>query len=142
MAAAWGADFEAMRDDPPADAVFLATLGPVAEHSARAGFIINLLAAGGVAARSAGRTETVEDVVASYAGERVVLVVGTDTAYTDWGADVITALRAGGTETIILAGKPVPAVAELVDDHVAVGQDVVEFLRRLRGALVREVVGA
>lgn len=140
--AAWGADFEAMRDEPAAEPVFLATLGPVAEHSARAGFVTNLLAAGGVAARSAGRTETVEGVVAAYDGERVVLLVGTDTAYSDRGADVITALRAGGAETVILAGKPVPAVAGSIDEHVAVGQDVVEFLRRVRVALAREVVGA
>lgn len=134
--AAWGADFEAMRDEPAADAVFLATLGPVAEHSARAGFVTNLLAAGGVTVRSAGRTETVEDVFAAYAAERVVLVVGTDAAYTEWGADVITALRPAGAATIVLAGRPVPAVADLIDDHVAVGQDVVEFLRRVRGALM------
>lgn len=132
----WGADFESMRDEPPADPVFLATLGPVAEHSARAGFVINLLAAGGVVARSAGRTETVEDVVASYDGERVVLVAGTDAAYDEWGADVITALRAEGATRIVLAGRPVPAVAELVDDHIAAGQDVVEFLGRLRAPLM------
>jgi methylmalonyl-CoA mutase len=140
--ASWGADFEAMRDDPPVATVFLATLGPVAEHSARAGFVTNLLAAGGVAVRSAGRTETIGDVLASYDGERVVLVVGTDAAYTDRGAEVITELRAGGAETIILAGKPVPAVAALIDDHVGVGQDVVEFLRRVRVALAREVVAS
>jgi methylmalonyl-CoA mutase len=141
-AACWGTDFEAMRDDPPADAAFLATLGTVAEHSARAGFVTNLLAAGGVAARSAGRTETVEDVFASYDGERVVVVVGTDTAYADWGADVITALRSGGAETIILAGRPVPAVAGLIDGHVVVGQDVVEFLGRVGGALLGEVASS
>ena len=140
--AAWGEDFEVMRDEPVAGTVFLATLGPVAEHAARAGFVANLLAAGGVTARSAGRTETVQDVVAAYQGERVVLVVGTDTAYTDRGADAISALRAAGAETIIVAGKPVPAVADAVDDHVAAGQDVVEFLRRVRAALAREVLGA
>lgn len=137
---AWSADFEAMRDDPPAEVVFLATLGAVAEHSARAGFVTNLLAAGGVDTRTSGRTETVEDVIAAYAGERVVLLAGTDAAYADRGADVIIALRAGGAETVILAGKPVPAVAELIDDQVAAGQDAVGFLSRVRGALAREAV--
>ena len=134
--AAWGADFEAMRDEPATDQVFLATLGPVAEHAARAGFVTNLLAAGGVTVHSAGRTETVEDVVAAYAAERVVLVAGTDAAYDEWGADVITALRAEGAARVVLAGRPVPAVAELIDDHVAAGQDVVEFLGRLRAPLM------
>ena len=44
----WGAAFEAFRADPPAHHVFLATLGPVAQHTLRAGFATNLLAAGGV----------------------------------------------------------------------------------------------
>ncbi|WP_395728794.1 methylmalonyl-CoA mutase family protein [Nakamurella sp.] len=133
----WGADFEAMRDEPPADPVFLATLGTVAEHSARAAFVTNLLSAGGIVARSAGRTESVHDVVASYDGERVVLVVGADARYAEWGADVINGLRAAGATRIVLAGRPVPAVAELIDDHIAVGQDVVEFLRRVRDALLK-----
>ena len=68
--------------------------------------------------RSAGRTDTVEDVVASYDGERVVLVAGTDAAYDEWGADVITALRAEGATWIVLAGHPVPVVAELIADEL------------------------
>jgi methylmalonyl-CoA mutase len=139
---AWAVDFEAMRDDPVAGTVFLATLGPIAEHSARAGFVTNLLAAGGVPVRSAGRTDTVEDVLAAYSGESVVVVAGTDTAYATWGADVITALRSSGAGTVVSAGRPVPEVADLVDDHVAVGQDVVDFLRRVRGKLTGEVARA
>ena len=45
----YGAAFEALRDEPGARPVFLATLGPVAAHTARAGFAANLLAAGGIA---------------------------------------------------------------------------------------------
>ncbi|HEY7813266.1 MAG TPA: methylmalonyl-CoA mutase family protein, partial [Nakamurella sp.] len=136
----WAVDFEAMRDEPADDVVFLATLGPIAEHSARAGFVTNLLAAGGVGVRSAGRTETVEDVLAEYRGDRVVVVAGTDAAYAEWGADVITAIRSAGAKRLVMAGKPVPQVADLVDDHVAAGQDVVAFLRRMRAALAGEVV--
>jgi len=131
----WSADFEALRDEPAGDAVFLATLGPIADHSARAGFVTNLLAAGGVAARSAGRTDTVEDVIAAYRGDRVVVLTGSDAAYAAWGADVITALRAAGAGTVMLAGKPVPELADLIDDHVAVGDDVVDFLGRVRAEL-------
>ena len=136
----WAADFEAMRDEPVAEDVFVATLGPAAEHSARAGFVTNLLAAGGIRARTAGRTDVVADLVAAYRGEQVVVLAGADTAYASWGPDAIAALRAAGAGTIILAGRPAPEVAELVDDHVAVGQDVVDFLRRLRAQLSGEVV--
>ena len=106
----WAADFEAMRDEPAADVVFLATLGPVAEHSARAGFVTNLLAAGGIRRQPAGRTETVQDVVAAYQGERVVVVAGTDTAYADLGCGRDHA-RCGppAPGRSSLAGKPVPA---------------------------------
>ena len=34
-----------------------------------------------------------------------------------------------------MAGRPLGAMADLIDDHVAVGDDVVEFLRRTRRAL-------
>jgi methylmalonyl-CoA mutase len=51
----YGAAFEAMRRDAPAAPAFLATLGPVAEHTARAGFAANLLAAGGIAVEVARR---------------------------------------------------------------------------------------
>ena len=73
-----------------------------------------------------------------------MVLAGTDAAYAAWGADVITALRTSGTHarTIIVAGKPVPQVADLVDDHVAAGEDVVDFLRRVRGALETKVGSA
>lgn len=140
--ASWAADFEALRDDPVPGIAFVATLGPVAAHAARAGFVANLLAAGGVTGRPAGPTGSVPDVLAAYAGERVVLLAGSDAAYAEWGADVIAALRAAGAATIVLAGKPGPAVAGLIDGHVAAGQDVIEFLRRVRAALIREVVSS
>lgn len=138
----WAGDFEQLRDEPVDDVVFLATLGPIAEHSARAGFVTNVLAAGGVGVRSAGRTDTVEDVLAAYESDRVVVVAGTDASYAEWAVDVITALRSSGAATIILAGKPLPDVVDLLDDHVAAGEDVVDFLRRVRAALAGEVVAS
>ena len=44
-----GAAFEALRDEPATTPVFLATLGSVAAHTARATFATNLFAAGGIA---------------------------------------------------------------------------------------------
>ena len=57
LPASWAAPFEVMRDEPAATPVFLATLGSVADHAARAGFAANLFAAGGVDTVTAGATD-------------------------------------------------------------------------------------
>ena len=100
--------------------VFLATLGSVAEHTARATFATNLLAAGGI------RVET-----ASYDGQPVVCVAGTDAAYDESGAETAAALREAGAVRVIVAGKP----RDWADDSCAMGEDALAFLRRTREAL-------
>jgi methylmalonyl-CoA mutase len=114
----YGAAFEALRDDPAREPVLLAPLGTVAQHTARATFAANLLAAGGVAVTTEG-------------SGRVACVVGTDSAYDEEGADRAAALRAAGAEWVIVAGKP----REWADDSVAVGVDALDFLRRTRERL-------
>ena len=86
--------------------MFLATLGPIAAHTARATFATNLFAAGGIAVEAAGATDAVDAVVAAYAGQPVVCLAGTDAAYAEWGADLVAALRAAGATYVVLAGKP------------------------------------
>jgi methylmalonyl-CoA mutase len=127
----WGAAFEALRADPPAAHVFLATLGTVAAHTARAGFATNLLAAGGIGVDIAGATGGVDDLVAAYAGQGVVCVAGTDAAYAEWGREAAEALRAQGATRVVVAGKP----ADWADDSCALGVDAVDFLTRTREAL-------
>ena len=46
--------------------MFLATLGSVAEHAARAGFAANLFAAGGIEPSTGRRTAGVDDVIAAF----------------------------------------------------------------------------
>ena len=82
----YGAAFEALRDEPAARPVFLATMGTVAAHTARATFATNLFAAGGVAVEVAGPTDGVDAVLAAYDGQPVVCLAGTDPAYAEWGA--------------------------------------------------------
>jgi methylmalonyl-CoA mutase len=133
----WAGAFEAMRDEPAGVPVFLATLGAVADHAARAGFAANLFAAGGVDTVTAGRTDGVADVVAAFGatGSPVACLAGSDKAYAEIGAAVIEGLRGAGAVRVLLAGRPKGGLAELVDDHVAAGDDVVEFLRRTRQQL-------
>ncbi len=128
----YGASFEALRDEPATSPVFLATLGPVAQHTARATCITNLLAAGGITVEAAGATTDAADLASKYAGQKVVALAGTDKAYAEWGADAIAALRAAGAAYVIVAGKP----GELdVNDSAAMGLDALAFLNRTREAL-------
>lgn len=128
----YGHQYETLRDNPAATPVFLATFGSVAEHTARATFVTNLFAAGGVAVNAAGATSGVEDLLAQLNGEKVACLAGTDAAYAAWGAAAVDALRAAGVTHVILAGKPGDLV---VDDSAAMGLDALAFLNRTREAL-------
>ena len=137
----WGEAFEELRDEPATGRVFLATMGTVAAHTARATFAANLLAAGGIDVVNAGAHDDVAAVLSSYTGpdggQPVVCLAGNDKAYAAWGADLVAALREAGATWVVLAGRPggrtVPA--DLVDDSAAVGVDALDFLRRTRAKL-------
>ncbi|GAA3805379.1 methylmalonyl-CoA mutase family protein [Nocardioides panacisoli] len=127
----YGASFEALRDEPAGAPVFLATLGSIAQHTARATFATNLLAAGGIAVEVAGPTDGVDSLAAAYDGQAVVCLAGTDEAYAEWGADAAAALRERGAKHVIVAGKP----ADYADDSCAMGVDALAFLNRTREVL-------
>ena len=74
-------------------------------------------------------------------GGPVACLAGSDRAYADRGVEVVEALRAAGAQWVVLAGRPKGALGEVVDDHVAAGDDVLEFLRRTRGHLEEAQVG-
>ena len=127
----YGAAFEAMRAEPPAARVFLATMGPIAQHTARATFATNLLAAGGVAVDVAGATDGPQALVAAYDGQPVVCLAGADPTYAEWGEAAATALREAGASRVIIAGRS----TEWTDDSCAMGVDALAFLTRTREAL-------
>lgn len=137
----YGSAYEGMRAQPAERPVFLATMGPIAAHTARATFATNLFAAGGVAVEVAGATDGVEAVTAAYLSERggqpVVCLAGTDAAYAEWGADLVAALRAAGASYVVLAGKPGERTVTDVDDSCSVGVDALAFLARVREELSR-----
>ena len=127
----YGAAFEALRDQPAIGHVFLATMGTISAHTARATFAANLLAAGGVAVDVAGATETADDLVAAYDGQRVVCLAGSDGAYDAWADEAARALREAGAQWVVIAGK----ARDSVDDSAAMGVDALEFLHRTREKL-------
>jgi methylmalonyl-CoA mutase len=131
----YGRAFEALRDEPAASPVFLATMGTVAAHTARATFATNLFAAGGVAVVAAGPTDGVESVLAAYDGEAVVCLAGTDAAYAEWGTALVAALRDAGATHVIIAGKPDAIGGDGVDDSCAMGVNALTFLTTTREKL-------
>ena len=130
----YGAAFEALRDDPPSARVFLATMGAVAAHTARASFASNLFAVGGIGVDVAGATDGVDDLVAAHraaGGTPVVCLAGADPAYAEWGEQAALALRETGATHVIVAGKS----TDYTDDSCATGVDALAFLTRTREAL-------
>lgn len=111
---------------------FLATLGPLAAYTARAGFARNLLHAGGIEAVEAGPTESAHDVVAAYreAGTTVAVLCSTDRLYTERAAATVAALRDAGATRILLAGKHPEDVdwAEGVDGQLFAGCDALAVI--------------
>ncbi|MGP4019822.1 methylmalonyl-CoA mutase family protein [Saccharopolyspora sp. 5N708] len=129
-------DFERLRDAADAHlaatgsrpAVFLATLGSLAEHNARASFARNLLAAGGIEAPDAGATESTEDVLAAYPGAPVVCLCSSGAVYAERAVDTARALRDAGAQRVLLAGKPSDPAPAGVDGFIFAGCDALAVL--------------
>ncbi|GAA4618794.1 methylmalonyl-CoA mutase family protein [Saccharopolyspora hordei] len=123
-------DFERLRDaadaQPTRPTVFLATLGSLAAHNARASFARNLFAAGGVACTDAGATESTADVLAAYDGAPVVCLCSSDEVYADRAAETAEALKRAGARQVLLAGKPSGTGG--VDGYVHAGCDALAVL--------------
>ncbi|MGK2874100.1 MAG: methylmalonyl-CoA mutase family protein [Nocardioides sp.] len=130
----YGAPFERLRDEPAPTRVFLATMGPVAAHTARATFASNLFAAGGVGVDVAGATTGPDDLVAAWSGQPVVCLAGADAAYAEWGQAAATALRQAGATRVVIAG----AATDYADDNCAMGVHALDFLARTRAAGLME----
>ncbi|MCP2340772.1 methylmalonyl-CoA mutase family protein [Actinomadura rupiterrae] len=123
----YGQDFEALRERSDAHLaatgarprVFLATLGPVAAHTARASFAANLFQAGGV--------ETVSGPPEEFAasGATIACLCSSDKVYEQDAADAARALRDAGAVKVWLAGK---GAFDGVDARIFAGCDAVEVL--------------
>ena len=101
----YGAAFEALRDEPATTPVFLATMGSVAAHTARATFASNLFAAGGIAVELAGPTKDATRCSRRTPASRSS-ASSARTRRTTNGAPTRVRLREAGARYVILAGKP------------------------------------
>ncbi len=126
--------FEVMRARAEAvDAtIFLANLGPLAVHTARATFAANLFAAGGV--RAVGAAVDAASVAEAFreSGTSVACICSSDAVYAEQAEQVAAELRAAGARRIYLAGR---ADVTGVDEQIALGSNVLEVLGRLHETL-------
>lgn len=113
--------------------VFLANLGPLAEHGARTGFARNLFAAGGIDAVGPEGPST-DELLATFAATdtTIACLCSSDDRYGTEGAGVAAALRERGATHLILAGR---AEVDGVDETIALGTDAVDVCARLHERL-------
>jgi len=135
--------FEALRDHADDQAtktgkrpsIFLATLGSLASHTARADYANNLFATGGIDAKNAPvPPEDIPELVAAYRASGCALAVlcGSDITYAEMAEDAAKALKDAGVQRLYLAGKPGDAEAAYkaagIDSFIHIGVDVIATL--------------
>jgi methylmalonyl-CoA mutase len=115
--------------------IFIATLGPVAEHTGRADFARNLFAAGGISSTEAlvppeSHTELAAAFKAS--GCQLAVICGSDTRYKDEAESAAKHLKDAGALRLYLAGKPGDLktvwIAAGIESFIHVGVDVIHTL--------------
>ncbi|MBB4210539.1 heterodimeric methylmalonyl-CoA mutase small subunit [Rhodothalassium salexigens DSM 2132] len=147
------AAYEALRDradahvaaDGRRPAVFLAALGPLADHGARVNWARNALAAGGLDAPAGAGTETGADAAATLAqqfkdsGCVEAVLCGSDAAYEAEAEAAARALKAAGCRHLTLAGKPGDRAeawaAAGVDAYLYLGCDILAALGAIHDRL-------
>ncbi|PVZ12947.1 methylmalonyl-CoA mutase family protein [Actinomycetospora cinnamomea] len=135
--------FETLRDRADAaqqrPTVFLATIGTLAEYTARVSFTQNLLGAGGIATTDGpGGTEP-QEIAAAFreAGTTVAVIASSDKIYDQHAAEVAAALREAGATRILLAGRKdvagVDGTLHAGCDAAAVLRDTLDHLAKDQG---------
>ncbi|MEM9738851.1 MAG: methylmalonyl-CoA mutase family protein [Pseudomonadota bacterium] len=135
--------FERLRDHAAAretvtgrcPAIFLATLGPLAEHTARVDYARNFFAAGGIEAKAAPTPpSSIGEMVAAWNASGCVLAIlcGSDNRYSEEAEAAAKRMKAEGVQRLYLAGKPRAQEdawrAAGIDSFIHMGVDVVSAL--------------
>lgn len=108
--------------------IFLANIGPLAGHGARATFVQNLVGVAGFRVAAGPPNASPSEIAAAFSasGARVAVLCGTDADYATQAVAVAEALR--GARRVVLAGRPGGLEAALeaagVRGHVALGIDI------------------
>ena len=141
----FAADFEKLRDASDAvlsakgqrPRIFLANMGPIATHTARATYAQNFFEAGGFEAITNDGFETAAAAAAACikANCKVAIICSSDAWYETGATGVATALKGAGVTCLFLAGNPGAREAAFreagIDRFIFVGCDVLGTLTEL-----------
>jgi methylmalonyl-CoA mutase len=91
-----------------APSIFLATLGPLAQFTARATWLASAFAAGGLKASEAAVYGSIDEMADAFkkSGAALACIVSSDAVYENEAEAAAKALSDGGAKHIYLAGKP------------------------------------
>ena len=142
------APFEALRDASDAwlaehgqrPRVFLANMGPVAHHTARATFSKNLFEAGGFEVVSNDGFDTPAEAAQAFgdSGANIAVICSSDKLYPEFVPEVASQLKAAAARQVVLAGFPGDNAeswqAAGVDRFIYMSCDVLAILRELLAA--------
>ena len=121
--------------------IFLANLGPIAKHTARATFAKNFFETGGLEALSNEGFSDAESCAKAFreSGARIAIICSADPVYEEMVGSVAPALKAAGCEKLFLAGHPGDKRDQYtgagVDDFIFLGGNVLDTLRGTLGQL-------
>ena len=141
--------FERLRDDADAHkdrtgkrpGVFLACLGDLAVHGARATWIRNFLATGGLEVITSEPLHNSSDAGKAFAdsGAAIACICSSDKVYGELGEATAGMLKQAGAQQVLLAGRPKDQEAALkaagVDQFVFAGGDAIAMLTGLHKTL-------
>ena len=142
-------DFEALRDASDEvlagtgarPLIFLANVGPIAHHTARATYARNFFEAGGIEALTNTGFANAEECAAAFqdSGAGAAVICSSDKIYAEQAEPVARALKAAGCKTLYLAGRPGDKQADYeaagIDAFIYVGCNVLETLQGLHADL-------
>ncbi len=120
--------------------VFLATLGPLPVHAARASWMRNFLAAGGIEAVGDAPLLTSTDAGRAFAasGANIACLCSSDRVYGELGEATVGLLKTVGAKAVYVAGQPAAEAtlrAAGVDDFIFAGGDMIKTLSDLHSQL-------
>jgi methylmalonyl-CoA mutase len=119
--------------------IFLAALGPLAEHSARVQYALNFFAAGGISATNGTGDIAALEQSARDGAPVLACLCGSDKRYAAEAVEAARALKRAGVARLYLAGKPGDLEAALreagVDEFIHIGVDVLASLEKAHAEL-------
>jgi len=137
----WERQRERSDRQQPRPMAFLANLGPITSHTARATWAQNLLAAVGIDAVTNDGFDAADALAAAWKSSATGLAVicGSDADYETMLEPAVEALKKAGCDLVLVAGRPgerESAIRELgASEFIFVGADVLSVMTRVLDAM-------